>query len=123
MPPFLDLFLEIFPFWEWAKGQEAARIAVWRDTPQNCSLTVNCAERGPPNVYSGLCPPKAAPPPNSRFVVDPGPTLPKEVSNIAWFAGSGRSEHGMAKDVEVLCAHIEAAPVPIAINVNIFGLR
>src|SRR5580658_7586756 len=54
---------------------------------QNCSLIVNCAERGPPKAYKGLCPPKAAPPPSRRFVVEPGPILPKVVSNI--LPGSG----------------------------------
>src|SRR5580704_14091356 len=63
------------------------RIAFRRDTLQNCSLMVNCAERGPPKAYKGLCPPRAAPPPRRRFVVDPGPILPKVVSKI--LPGSG----------------------------------
>src|SRR5580700_4363710 len=66
-----------------------ARIGFLRDTSrsQNCSLMVNCAERGPPKAYRGLCPPRAAPPPRRRFVVEPGPILPKVVSKM--LPGSG----------------------------------
>jgi hypothetical protein len=43
---------------------------------QNISLSVNCAERGPPTAYRALCP--FGVPPPSMFVVDvPGQILPK----------------------------------------------
>jgi hypothetical protein len=43
---------------------------------QNSSLSVNCADRGPPRAYSAFCPFMLPPP--SMFVVEvPGHTLPK----------------------------------------------
>src|SRR3981189_2531075 len=93
MPRIPDLFLGDSRFGHLA-GIRGPHFA---DTFQNCSLTVNWADRGPPKAYWGLCPVPPPPPPKAMFVVQqtviwPKPGRPRLASgsvkpgapNIGW---------------------------------------